>query len=614
MRRMVLSGACAFSVLTFLLSGELCVAIRLDEVENLIDKESEISQEEAEAAVTMESNGEQQDSDKSSFWASCPSGLETITQENWPTLCAFKELDLFQAPGPELPEGVFDFHSNQPIYFNRDSEAINISLAFASEFFDALEDNDTFHLILNDFGQAEIDKNETFKEDFARWATNISGTAFGDGSTEFWSSVHNLEEGLLPAIFIIEHYAEHAIIGGAIYLLHVLEHAAAHEVVFGEAFLANVFGISLVSASSALGHSLHFVLHYIITPLLVEKTIVMILAYQKMWLTTTNKVEDFVNRLMLRSTCAVQLTAISGPIGHPLDAKAIHPVVDHVCGQNQTAILSTILTRAHKTIAHVFGIIVELGECMNPEGDNDRAKTSCANRLYRPLRQDKDLPGILWSALVYMATVMRVTDDLLIKPHYGNVMESHFGVTPPPAGTTGGFSELQDLIDVNVTNAGLDRRFITCYSIIATHRAFETSLARVAQSLQVYSQTFARRYTAPVARAISWKPCQKIFEEFHPRKSPNGFCKRHKVNITREQEIALKVPCSSPMNWPQWQCHERHWLMTREDGLWCKHVGTFKGYEYRDFGVDHTRCGCECCKRENAGRSLWPELESGGGH
>lgn len=611
MRSMVLSGVCAFSVLTFLLSGELCVAIRLNEADNL-DLESDISQEAAEAAVIMESNGEQQDSDKSSFWESCPSGLRTIKEKNSPTMCSFGKLDLFQAPEPQLPEGVFNFHSDQPIYFNRDSEAINISLAFASEFFDALEDNDTFHLILNDFGQLEIDKNETFREEFARWATNISGTAFGDGSTEFWSSVHNIEAGLLPAIFILEHAVEHAIIGGAITLLHVLEHAAAHEVLFGEAFLANFFGISLVSASSHLGHALHFFLHYIITPLLVERTITMVLEFQKMWLTTTDKVEDFVNRLMLRSTCAVQLTATDGPIGHPLDEDAIQPVVTEVCGLNQTRILSTILRRAHATIVHVFGIIVELGQCMNPEGENDRAKTSCANRLYRPLRQDKDLPGILWTALVYMSTVMRVTDDLLIEPHYGDVMQSHFGVTPPPEGKTGGFSELQDVKDVK--EASLDRRFLTCYSIIATHRAFETSLARVAQSIQVYSQTFARRFTVPVFRAISWKPCQKIFEEFHPKKSPNGFCKRHKLSITTEQEIALKVPCSSPLNWPQWQCHERHWLMTKEDGLWCKHVGVSKGYEYRDFGVDLTKCGCECCKRENAGRSLWPELESGGGH
>jgi len=583
---------------------------------------------------TLDTQVASDESEETDFWVTCPKGTTERKFENSHPQCQLNNLDLFVPDEPQLGDGVFDFHSDSPIMFNRQSTAINITLAFADEFYDALGDNDTFYAILNDFSLAELNVNESLRREFEEWIENISQTDFNDGQSDFWAGVHGTEAGLLPAVFAIEKGLEHWILAEAIVLLHALEYAAAHGAVFGEAFLARYLGISLAGFAHAAEHYLHIFLHYILTPYLVVEAWQILKEFHAFWVEEYDSSEDFVMRLVLRGDCAIQRTSLTI---HNLDADEINPLVEQVCGRNQTTRLSKLMIRTHKVMEAFFQTVAAFGRCMNPginrnETGDRRAKVLCAQRVYRPLRQNRNLPGQLWSALTYVAEIMKATDDLLTTPHYGNIMEEKFGTPVPRINGTRGFSELADV--ARVQNESVSQRFLVCYSILATHRAFELSMSRVEQSMRVWAQTFGRRKTAANIFGISWKPCQKVFTKFGSNQAelrsftPIGsspvsvsgsvtrsselrtdFCKMNKLQWGQERQNAENLPCSSPMNMPQWRCHER----TRfQDALWCKNAGVFQSFEYSDFGDDSkSPCGCECCKRENVGSSLWP---AGGGH
>lgn len=547
------------------------------------------------------------------WWHTCPKGMKTISQKGEETQCVWENLDLYIPRTPVLNSNafrkssvrLFETHSNKPLYFNRKSGSVNVTRAFAAEFFDALADNYTFHLILNDFGCEEMMKNETFAKQFAEWAENVTQTTYGDGGSDFWHGFHGLENSILPAFFILEHAVEHAAIGAAITMLHAIEVALEAELLFGEVFFANVFGVSLAHSAHAAGHYLHIVLHYVLTPLLVHKAVVMYLHWQQSYLDKIDDVEDFTNRLIMRPACVKDRLSLER---RTFDELAFEPIIGEVCGVKQLELIAALAIRTHKVMEHVFDTISQLGECLNPAGEGKLDKVNCAHRMYRGLREQSELPGILWSSLVFMSTVMQVTDGLLIEPLYGNIMEDKFGVMPPPADKTSGFSEIEDIR--RVANDTLEKRFLTCYSVIATHRAFELSLSRVAQSLTVYMKTFARRLSSANIRFHSWKPCQKVFFDANHE---DGFCKDEKSKLLRHQTLALQhMPCSSSLNQPQWRCHSRSRLFGN-DNLWCKHAGVFQGFEYRYY-EHNSECGCKCCRRENAGNSLWPELEGGGHH
>merc|ERR1719330_2003454 len=226
--------------------------------------------------------------------------------------------------------------------------------------------------------------------------------------------------------------------------------------------------------------------------------------------------------------------------------------------------------------------------------------------------------------MTFISIVVKLTDDLLVTPHYGDILKTKFGISPPKDESLEGFNELKDIDAVRHSNNFADK-FTVCYATLCTHRAFESTISRIEQSTRVWMQTFARRKTASNLYGASWKPCQKIFYKLGDEKGESGelriqtvrssqrrsVCKTEKVYWTQEEEAEEESPCASPKNFPQWRCHER----TRfEDALWCKHAGTWQGFEYKDVGDDKSECGCECCKRANVATSLWPELEGGGHH
>lgn len=586
--------------MTFLQYLAPCCGIRETSLGNL--ETFAATQQQGEAGVLAAA-------DDSKFWASCPRGLTQENNEYNPVLCAYTDWvePLWHPETPALPADYFEFHSDRDTYFDRDSAALNVSLAFGHEYFDALRDNVTFDKILYDFGLEEIKKNSSFQSEFVEWMRRVGDTAFSDGESDFWADFHDLEHGDLHFVkFLVEEYVIHSAVGGAIVLIHALEVAAAESVLFGELWLERYLGLSLVAAAHKVGHYMHFFLHKVLLPYAIAHGVHLVYEYyHEQWLEKTERVEDFINRLVLRPACAKQRLQDN----NDFSPAAINPLFTEVCGANQTAVLSLILERSHLTMVHVFDTIAAMGKCLNPEGEDRRAKVSCAYRLYRPLREQGGKPGQLWTSLVFLSTVMQVTDELLVTPHYKHIMEEKFGVAPPPNdGNSTSFSELSDLD--RVKDDTMDKRFFTCYSILATHRAFEMSLSRVAQSLEVWTRTFARRKTAPSFYGISWKPCQKVFNKLADAEA-EGFCKSHKSEWSEEQQDAERIACSSPMNLPQWKCHHR----TRgQDAMWCQYVGISEGYEYKHFGRDTSGCGCECCTRQNVGSSMWPELESGGGH
>lgn len=294
-----------------------------------------------------------------------------------------------------------------------------------------------------------------------------------------------------------------------------------------------------------------------------------------------------------------------------------------VCGENQTQLLSTLFERTHKVYERIFDKIASLGKCLNP-GENPgylfartnryQSKVYCIERVYRELRERGGMPGHLWTALVYMAAVMAETDELLTTPHYGHIMEDKFGVHVP-ANLTEKWSELADLREAK--DQSMDERFASCFMVISTHRAYETSLSILAESIDIWMQTFARRLVAANVRG-TWLPCQRVFHKVGEQSSnitaAGPICKNEHNVWLKEQRIAEGVACASPLNYPQWICHKRNWWLIRakEDAMWCKTAGIYEGYEYQHFGEDLSICGCSCCKRANAYKSLWPELDKGG--
>lgn len=595
-----------------LVSLRPCAAIRLaEELENLHGKSEDES-------VLSESA----DSD---FWVSCPSQMEAVSEKGSDDQCTYSALDLWQPESPSLG-AVFDHHSDQPLYFNKRSTAFNCTLAFTSEFVDALADDDTFQAMLAEFGASEIERNETLSDEFQEWIRDISHTEFADGSSDFIAGFHGVEASALPAVFVIEKGLEHWLIAEVIVLTHALEKAAHHHAVWGQVFFENLFGVSLASTAHVVEHTLHIFLHYVLTPLLAIEAYIILKEYQVLWDEAVESSEDFVMRLVLRGDCVIQRTSLTVA---NMDPTAINPVVAEVCGTNVTELLSNLMIRTHKTMEAFFGTVAHMGKCLNPGeagAEDRRSKVTCARRLYRPLRETRSRPGQLWSALTFISLIMKVTDDLLVVPHYGLIMQEKFGIAPPVDSDSAGFSEIKDI--QAVVGGTFDERFLVCYTMSATHRAFELSLSRLEQSMRIWVQTFGRRKTAANVWGASWKPCQKVFHRIGEEEqtdeleslsdtvrssSPRtGFCKLDKLQWDETRLAAEEIACSSEMNWPQWACAERTRFQDKE---WCKHADIFEGFQYRFFGHDKTACGCECCRREDVRTgSLWPELASGGHH
>jgi len=616
-----MTHASVLSLLAFL-SLRACDGIR----EIMLDDASELGD-------LISVDGESDDTEAAQeFWVTCPGGMTTRKLENSIDQCEYSKLDLWVAKEPLLRETsehheLFDFHSDAPLFFNKKSTSINVSHAFVSEFFDALQDNDTRYTLLNDFGMNELANNVTLEREFQAWLGNISQTDFEDSTGDFWSGLHAFENNWLPMVFIVEKSAEHLILGEAIVLLHALEYAAAHGVVIGEAWLASL-GINLAGSLLILEHGLHFLLHGVLTPLLVVESFMLVQKFHNLWLEETDQAEDFVMRLVLRGDCVIQRTSLTV---HNIDEAELNPIIPEVCGANHSSTLSNLMIRTHKVLDNFFLTLADLGKCMNPGPDSKvdgirKAKVVCAKRLYRDLREMRHFPGQLWTAMTFISMVMKLTDDLLVTPHYGDILETKFGISPPKDESLESFNEMKDIEAVR-NSTDFNKKFTTCYATICTHRAFEMTISRIEQSTRVWMQTFARRKTASNLYGASWKPCQKIFYKLEDTEGDSGdvsvqavrssqvrsVCKTEKVYWTPAEEEEEKIPCSSPRNYPQWRCHER----TRfQDALWCKHAGTWQGFEYRDVGEDTSvcgSCGSQCCKRANVATSLWPELE-GGGH
>lgn len=548
------------------------------------------------------------DSDTAEFLVTCPNGMTTYKEEGSPDQCEYTTLDLWEVDEPSL--GMFNVSSEQPLYFNKKSTALNMSLAFSAEFVAALTDNDTFMTLLGLFGANEMERNATLAAEFAAWVENISETAYSDGVSDFWSGVHGFEANAYVAVLIVEKTLEHVLIYYVIELLHQLEYAAKKGTVWGqsalESFTQLVFHDTLAHTAHAAGHALHIFLHYVLTPYLVIEAYEMIETYIETWRETTESAESFVMRLVLRGDCVSKRYALSTS---NMDASLLNPTVETVCGSDVSEVISNLMIRTSQTIVTFFDTVATIGRCMNPgeEGTSNkkrRERITCADRLYRPLRETRALPGQLWSALTYIAMVMSAIDDLLSTENYGYIMYEKFGITRPSDWT---FSERRDLEAVE--NGTIDERFLVCYAIATTHRAFERSLARIEQSMRIWVQTFGRRKTAGNVWGSSWKPCKDVFYALGEEEAGrDGFCMSENMQWGDDLVAAEEISCSSPLNDVQWSCYERNRF---QDAVWCKYANTFEGYEYRDFGEEDTSpCGCECCRREVLNGYMWPDMDS----
>jgi len=581
----------------------------------------------------------------------CPRGTEKDRSNGYegdPLHCKYDgKLDLWSPSTPALNVDGTDYFTegkaSKSIRFRKRSQAINMTTTFGAEFVQAWNDNATFNIILADFAKAEFERNGTMKSEFEGWIEEIKQNqdAFSDKHGDWITGFHNVEADIFAAWFVMEHIAEHAVIEGMIHVLHHIEHAAAHSVAYGSAQHAVAVhastGFSKVTAAKYGAKFLHNFLHYVMTPYLIERTMNLIFVRtQDSWLRKSSHAEDFVNRLVLRSECTKNRLAMGteedntkGPENqeehdpaYPFRISNIQPIVLTVCQEKQTELLSKLFQRTHKVYERIFDKIAGLGKCLNP-GEKQfyilsstkryQSKVYCIERLYRTLREHGGLPGQLWTALVYMTTIMAETDELLNKKHYKTIMQDKFGVTIP-ADLTQNWNELEDIQNAGKNESTMDEKFSACFMVISTHRAYETSLSVLAESIDVWMQTFARSLLAVNVRG-TWLPCQRVFHKVGDVESnvtAAGRVCKNKHNVwSPEQKIAEGVSCSSPLNYPQWICHKRNWWLIRaqQDAMWCKTAGIFDSYHYKYFGEDLEKCGCACCKRRNAYESLWPELD-----
>jgi len=622
-------------LLVFLVGVSPCAAIRensfdlidtlrsLEEGKALLELEevNELSQQESEQLMT--------NSDLHPF-KSCPGGTNKEYIKGEPVHCVYDNgkyggLNLYDPSEPSLGKHFQAGKGEQrTLRYNRDSESINMTLTFGNEFRLAWSDNYTLYKILGEFALEMFEHNATMKSEFEGWIQEVKDGHFSDGHSDFLSGVHGVESDMFAAVFVLEHIAEHAVIEGVVALLSLVTKAGADGVVYGEAFLAKYTGFQMVAAAQHSIHFLHTFLHYVMTPYLIERSLNLIFVRtQDSWLRKESHAEDFVNRLVFRSKCVKDRLHFDAA-HNPFDVTNINPVVSDVCKPSQTQLLSKLFERTHKMYEHIFDKIASIGKCLNP-GNNPgyifaskkryQSKVYCIERMYRELRESRGKPGQLWTALVYMTTVMAETDELLVNKHYGHIMGDKFGVHAPED-LSNKWSELQDLVDANATNVTPEEKFGTCFMVLSTHRAYETSLSILAESITIWTQTFGRRLIAANVRG-TWWPCARVFEKPGEENKVAGvgsFCKNENNIWLPEQRRAEQVSCSTPLNYPQWICHKRNWWLIRakEDAMWCKTAGTYEGYNYWHFGDDLSKCGCSCCKRANAYKSLWPELEMGG--
>merc|ERR1712151_547275 len=80
----------------------------------------------------------------------------------------------------------------------------------------------------------------------------------------------------------------------------------------------------------------------------------------------------------------------------------------------------------------IFTTLARVGRCLWPHNERRWAKIDCAQGIYWKLRQHKNGPGIVFTALSFIATYAAHADQLLNEPFYGDHFEKNFGISVPP--------------------------------------------------------------------------------------------------------------------------------------------------------------------------------------
>merc|ERR1719221_1923790 len=83
----------------------------------------------------------------------------------------------------------------------------------------------------------------------------------------------------------------------------------------------------------------------------------------------------------------------------------------------------------------------------------------------------------------------------------------------------------------------LEQRMVGCGSILATHRAFEKTFARMVKAVEIWMKTYAReRRHIDMTVGSTVHPCKQTFYKFNADEHEDDLCKDEQFKVGHDEE------------------------------------------------------------------------------
>lgn len=414
------------------------------------------------------------------FWRRCPAGLRRNQ-----TQCIYDSPRLWKPTEDEAYDLGWNTSGDVvPLVFRRDGGHFHLEDAFIAELAIASADKGIAMQVFTGLAELEVRTNLSLRERFNK---------FRDSSMDI---LHNLD----PVTFAIEEWGIHTIL----HALAVWGHDIAHKAHAGHGWGAGVIEALGDGASDAIHFYLDTIFPIIIGPYILYR----FYRIRDHWLHRTHHAKGFVMRMIMRSQCVANELKLEKS-GVESIVKNFQGEVQSTCGDDYPLLLAKQMQSSNLAMVRLFETYAKIGRCMWPadfKAGGYASKIQCVNTLYWPLFETQGYPGILFEGLATAALYAEQTDTLMVEPIYGRLIQDKFEMHPE-----GDEAHLNILVSVlGATANGPAEEGEKCMQVLAMHRAFERTFARLIVATEVYLETFARWRWVPNL-AGRWKPCTKVF-------------------------------------------------------------------------------------------------------
>jgi len=300
---------------------------------------------------------------------------------------------------------------------------------------------------------------------------------------------------------------------------------------------------------------------------------------------------EFLAKFTQRATCIGQNSLLTKATVEN-DLTLLDWRIKDKCGTETAELLAHQLLRTNLAFHNLFTVLAGLGTCMYPTTINDnnvKAHINCFDKIHEEMRDVKGEPGIVFEAITFAGMYAKSADQLFTAPIYEEWLLQRFDLEFDEQDQQN-MASMDAVWNVEDTASQWERSQ-ACISVVATQRASERTLIKLAAAVEAWMRTFAWKKWALFSHTR--RPCKSVFNSLAETSEP--MCK-----VAGTQPLAsidLSAPCAVDPG--DWTCSEET----------CE--------ESSEFGVSYhpaatcTDCGdcvasetCQCCEKRDF-MGLW---------